>query len=173
MAWLIAWLEHVGLPLPSFKLLIFAGSRSFAGGASITRTTVVAVSASLMADLGWYAAGRQLGSRVVRTMCKRSVEPGSVDTQGRLTAYPSQCGPEHLRFALQHSFRHRLTCTRRWLSLDQPRIHVARPTVQSQIAIRGLPQSATRCRPRTPGNNPRRRPPSIPSRRGTRRQRRQ
>ena len=91
MAWRIVWLEHVGLPLvfvlvlveqlglplPSYPLLIVACSWSVAGGASLTRITVVAVAASPMADLGWYAAGRRLGSRVPRTMCKRSVEPDS------------------------------------------------------------------------------------------------
>ena len=39
--------------------------------------TGVAVAACLIADLAWYAAGRRLGSRVPRAMCKLSLEPDS------------------------------------------------------------------------------------------------
>lgn len=94
MATLISWLEHVGLvavfvlvlveqiglPLPSYPLLIVAGSWSATGGASAARITAAAVAAALIADLGWYAAGRRLGSRVLRTMCRLSLEPDSCVT---------------------------------------------------------------------------------------------
>jgi membrane protein DedA with SNARE-associated domain/rhodanese-related sulfurtransferase len=88
---LIAWLEHVGvaavfvfvlveqggLPLPAYPLLIVAGAWSARGGAPIAWIMGVAVAACLIADLAWHAAGRRLGSRVLRAMCKLSLEPDS------------------------------------------------------------------------------------------------
>jgi membrane protein DedA with SNARE-associated domain/rhodanese-related sulfurtransferase len=91
METLISWLEHAGvaavfvfvlieqggLPLPAYPLLIVAGSWSARGGAPYAWITTVAVAACLIADLAWYAAGRRLGSRVLRAMCKLSLEPDS------------------------------------------------------------------------------------------------
>ena len=88
---MISWLEHAGvaavfvfvlieqggLPLPAYPLLIIAGSWSARGGAPYAWITAVAVAACLVADLAWYAAGRRLGSRVLRAMCKLSLEPDS------------------------------------------------------------------------------------------------
>jgi membrane protein DedA with SNARE-associated domain/rhodanese-related sulfurtransferase len=91
MLTLIQWLQHIGLtaifalvlieqiglPLPSYPLLIIAGSWSATGGESTISITAVAVAAALIADIGWYVAGQRLGSRVLRTMCKVSLEPDS------------------------------------------------------------------------------------------------
>jgi membrane protein DedA with SNARE-associated domain/rhodanese-related sulfurtransferase len=91
MATVIGWLEHVGvtvvflfvlceqigLPLPSVPILIIAGAWSAQGGASLFSITAVAISACLLADVAWYAAGRRLGSRVLRAMCRLSLEPDS------------------------------------------------------------------------------------------------
>ncbi len=91
MATVIGWLEHVGiafvflfvlveqagLPIPAYPLLIVAGAWSAEGGAPSAAVTAVAVAACLIADLGWYLAGRRLGSRVLRAMCKVSLEPDS------------------------------------------------------------------------------------------------
>lgn len=91
MATLIGWLEHVGLtaiflfvlveqiglPLPSYPLLIVAGAWSVHGGAGPVRIALVAVIACLLADGGWYVAGYRLGSRVLRSMCRLSLVPDS------------------------------------------------------------------------------------------------
>lgn len=103
MATLIGWLEHigvsvififvlveqVGLPIPAYPLLIIAGAWSAQGGAPFARITAAAVGACLVADLGWYAAGRRLGSRVLRAMCKLSLEPDSCvsDTERVFTRF--------------------------------------------------------------------------------------
>ena len=97
MPTLILWLEHIGLamifglvlleqiglPLPTYPLLVIAGSWSVAGGASAYRITAVAVAAALIADIGWYFAGQRMGSRVLRLMCRLSLEPDScvIDTE--------------------------------------------------------------------------------------------
>ena len=91
MATLIGWLEHVGLyaifvlvlieqiglPLPSYPLLIVAGAWSVHGGATPGRIVLVAIIACLLADGGWYVAGYRLGSRVLRSMCRLSLVPDS------------------------------------------------------------------------------------------------
>jgi membrane protein DedA with SNARE-associated domain/rhodanese-related sulfurtransferase len=103
MSTVIGWLEHagvtvvflivlteqLGLPLPSFPILIIAGAWSAQGGAPIATITAVAVAACLIADAAWYAAGRRLGSRVLRAMCKLSLEPDSCvsDTEHIFTRF--------------------------------------------------------------------------------------
>ena len=103
MATVIGWLEHVGvtfvflfvlveqagLPLPAYPLLIIAGAWSAQGGAPYASITAVAVAACLIADLGWYVAGRRLGSRVLRAMCKLTLEPDSCvsDTERMFTRF--------------------------------------------------------------------------------------
>ena len=103
MATVIGWLEHAGvivvflfvlteqfgLPLPSFPILIIAGAWSVQGGAPLVSITLVAVAACLVADLAWYVAGRRLGSRVLRAMCKLSLEPDSCvsDTERMFTRF--------------------------------------------------------------------------------------
>jgi membrane protein DedA with SNARE-associated domain/rhodanese-related sulfurtransferase len=69
--------EQAGLPLPTFPVLIIAGALSVQGGAPIAQIAAAAVAACLIADWGWYAAGRHFGSRVLRAMCKISLEPDS------------------------------------------------------------------------------------------------
>ena len=82
-------LEQIGLPLPTYPLLVIAGSWSVSGGASTFGIVAVAVAAALIADIGWYYAGRHLGSRVLRLMCRLSLEPDSciVDTEKTFTRF--------------------------------------------------------------------------------------
>src|SRR3974390_1504558 len=91
MATVVGWLEHAGvvlvflvvlveqagLPLPAYPLLVIAGAWSMQGGAPLAQIAAAAVGASLLADLAWYAAGQRLGSRVLRAMCRLSLEPDS------------------------------------------------------------------------------------------------
>ena len=91
MATVIAWLEHAGiavvflvvlveqagLPIPAYPLLIIAGAWSAQGGAPFASILAAAICACLIADVGWYLAGQRLGSRVLRAMCRLSLEPDS------------------------------------------------------------------------------------------------
>jgi len=91
MATVVAWLEHAGiavvflfvlveqagLPIPAYPLLIIAGAWSAQGGAPVVSILMAAIAACLIADLGWYVAGHRLGSRVLRAMCRLSLEPDS------------------------------------------------------------------------------------------------
>ena len=91
MSALTGWLEHigvlavfalvlveqVGLPLPTYPVLIVAGAWSARGGPSVANIVAAAIAACLLADLAWYASGRRFGSRVLRAMCRLSLEPDS------------------------------------------------------------------------------------------------
>jgi membrane protein DedA with SNARE-associated domain/rhodanese-related sulfurtransferase len=95
MAAVIGWLEHAGialvflfvlveqagLPIPAYPLLIIAGAWSAQGGASYAAILGAAIAACLVADVGWYIAGNRLGSRVLRAMCRLSLEPDSCVSQ--------------------------------------------------------------------------------------------
>ncbi len=103
MGTVIAWLEHVGivaiflavlveqvgLPIPTYPLLIIAGAWSAQGGAPFASILAAAIAACLLADLGWYVAGHRIGSRVLRAMCRLSLEPDSCvsDTERMFTRF--------------------------------------------------------------------------------------
>jgi membrane protein DedA with SNARE-associated domain/rhodanese-related sulfurtransferase len=70
-------IEQVGLPLPTYPVLIVAGAWSMQGGPPLWRIAAAAVAACVLADVAWYAAGRRVGSRVLRAMCRLSLEPDS------------------------------------------------------------------------------------------------
>lgn len=81
--------EQIGLPLPSYPLLIIAGAWSMQGGAAPARIVGVAVAACLVADTAWYFTGFRFGSRVLRTMCGLAVVPDScvADTERLFSRY--------------------------------------------------------------------------------------
>jgi membrane protein DedA with SNARE-associated domain/rhodanese-related sulfurtransferase len=66
-----------GLPVPAYPTLIVTGALAARGGYSLPALLATAVAASLIADLAWYAAGRRLGGRVLKTLCRMSLSPDS------------------------------------------------------------------------------------------------
>lgn len=70
-------LLQAGLPVPAYPTLIITGALAATGGASVPALVGVAVVAALIADLGWYTAGRRFGSGVLRTICRVSLSPDS------------------------------------------------------------------------------------------------
>lgn len=70
-------LAQVGLPLPAVPTLIVAGALVHDGQLPLAPVLLVAVAASLIGDLPWYAAGRVAGYRVLRVLCRVSIEPDS------------------------------------------------------------------------------------------------
>ena len=67
--------EQLGLPLPSVPLLLAAGALSAQGQISFPLALAVAVAGSLTADSVWFFIGRSQGHRVLRLLCKLSLEP--------------------------------------------------------------------------------------------------
>jgi len=70
-------LAQAGLPLPALPTLIVAGALVRDGQLSLVMVLLAAVAASLLGDLPWYAAGRRAGYRVLRVLCRVSIEPDS------------------------------------------------------------------------------------------------
>lgn len=73
---------QAGLPLPAYPTLMVAGALAAAGGTPVYQLVGVGVLAALIADTGWYAAGRTFGMRILSTLCRVSL---SQDTCVRQT----------------------------------------------------------------------------------------
>jgi membrane protein DedA with SNARE-associated domain len=76
---LFVWvvLEQAGLPIPSVPVLLAAGALAGAGQMHLALILGIGVVASLVSDIGWYAAGRRRGARILRLLCRISLEPDS------------------------------------------------------------------------------------------------
>jgi membrane protein DedA with SNARE-associated domain/rhodanese-related sulfurtransferase len=68
---------QAGLPLPAYPTLIVTGALAASGGYPLPALLATATVASLIADIGWYAAGRRIGGSVLRTLCRISLSPDS------------------------------------------------------------------------------------------------
>jgi membrane protein DedA with SNARE-associated domain len=73
----VVFAEQLGLPLPATPLLVTAGALAGAGRMSLVIAIGVPVLACLPGDLFWYALGRRHGGRVLRLLCRISLEPDS------------------------------------------------------------------------------------------------
>jgi len=73
--------EQIGLPIPAIPTLVVAGGLVATGKLSAVAVFVVAVIASLVADVSWYLAGRYYGNRVMRMLCGISLTPDSCVSQ--------------------------------------------------------------------------------------------
>jgi membrane protein DedA with SNARE-associated domain len=76
---LFVWtlVERAGIPLPAIPILLAAGALSASGEMNALAVLAIASLASLAADLVWYALGRRNGARVLRILCRLSLEPDS------------------------------------------------------------------------------------------------
>ncbi|MGO8933807.1 MAG: rhodanese-like domain-containing protein [Beijerinckiaceae bacterium] len=72
-AWVLV--EQLGIPLPAVPVLLAAGALSAQRQISFPLALAVAVAASLTADSIWFFVGRTQGHRVLRLLCKLSLEP--------------------------------------------------------------------------------------------------
>jgi rhodanese-related sulfurtransferase len=63
---------QAGLPVPAYPALIVAGAYAAMGGRPLWQLVVVGIAAALVADTGWYLAGRKFGVRILGTLCKVS-----------------------------------------------------------------------------------------------------
>lgn len=70
-------LLQAGLPVPAYPTLIVTGALAARGGASVPELVATAVVAALIADIGWYIAGRRFGSGILKTICRVSLSPDS------------------------------------------------------------------------------------------------
>ena len=74
-------LDQIGLPVPAVPTLIVAGAIAARGEMSLPVLFFGSMLACLAADCGWYWIGERYGIRVLKALCKISLEPDSCVSQ--------------------------------------------------------------------------------------------
>lgn len=76
---LFVWVlgEQLGLPLPSIPLLLAAGALAGMNRLALGWVIVLALMACVLADVAWYEVGRRRGGKVLKWLCRISLEPDS------------------------------------------------------------------------------------------------
>jgi membrane protein DedA with SNARE-associated domain len=76
---LFGWVffEQLGLPIPSIPLLLAAGALVGAHKMNLELSIALPILAAVSADVMWYELGRRKGIRVLKFLCKVSLEPDS------------------------------------------------------------------------------------------------
>lgn len=69
--------EQLGLPLPAVPFLLGAGALAGMDQLNPVAALLLPVTASLIADLVWFEAGRRRGATVLKLLCRISLEPDS------------------------------------------------------------------------------------------------
>src|SRR5512146_1717772 len=70
-------LLQAGLPVPAYPTLIVTGALAARSPYTLAGLLGTAVAASAIGNLAWYIAGRRLGGRVLKTLCRVSLSPDS------------------------------------------------------------------------------------------------
>ncbi|MFZ6658066.1 VTT domain-containing protein [Undibacterium sp. TJN19] len=73
-------LQQLGLPVPAVPTMMFNASQATHFN-QLLILLVAAISASLIADMLWYQAGKVFGYKVLKFLCKMSINPGSCVNQ--------------------------------------------------------------------------------------------
>jgi membrane protein DedA with SNARE-associated domain/rhodanese-related sulfurtransferase len=74
-------LDQIGLPVPAMPTLIVAGALAAGGSIALGSLFGVSVLACLLPDCGWFLVGQVYGIRVLKTLCRISLEPDSCVSQ--------------------------------------------------------------------------------------------
>jgi membrane protein DedA with SNARE-associated domain/rhodanese-related sulfurtransferase len=90
-------IEQLGLPVPSIPLLLTAGTLSATHRIHFSSALVAVVVACVISDSTWFALGRRYGSRVIRLLCRFSLE--SSTCVAKTEGYFTRRGAETLLFA--------------------------------------------------------------------------
>ena len=69
--------DQVGLPFPSFPVLLAAGALAGAGKMNLGMAVGLSVVACFVGDFIWYYLGRHRGRHVLNVLCRISLEPDS------------------------------------------------------------------------------------------------
>jgi membrane protein DedA with SNARE-associated domain len=69
--------EQIGLPIPSFPVMLAMGALAHSGRYSFLASLGLATMACVLCDLGWYQVGRYRGHKVLNLLCRISLEPDS------------------------------------------------------------------------------------------------
>jgi membrane protein DedA with SNARE-associated domain len=89
--------EQLGFPVPSIPLLLTAGTLSATHRVSLMASLAAVIAACLLADSSWFSLGRSFGNRVIRLLCKLSLEAATCVS--RTEGYFTRRGALTLLFA--------------------------------------------------------------------------
>jgi membrane protein DedA with SNARE-associated domain/rhodanese-related sulfurtransferase len=73
--------DQIGLPVPAMPTLIVAGAIAAGGSLNLGLLLLLSVIACVVPDCGWYLVGQIYGIRVLKTLCRISLEPDSCVSQ--------------------------------------------------------------------------------------------
>ncbi|MBA2960942.1 MULTISPECIES: DedA family protein/thiosulfate sulfurtransferase GlpE [Ramlibacter] len=74
---LVTLAARIGLPVPAAPLLVVAGGLAAGGRVSLAFVLAVSTAANVLGDGVWFLAGRRYGYRMMRLLCRISLEPDS------------------------------------------------------------------------------------------------
>lgn len=76
---LFAWVlvEQLGIPIPASPVMLAAGALSAEGSMRFFLAFAAVVVAAVISDTTWFFLGRRYGHRIVRRLCKLSLEPNT------------------------------------------------------------------------------------------------
>lgn len=74
-------IEQIGLPVPAVPTLVVAGAIAADGRLPLLPLFLWSVLACFIADCGWYFIGQTYGIRVLKLLCRISLEPDSCVSQ--------------------------------------------------------------------------------------------
>lgn len=77
LAFVVVLIEQVGLPIPSYPILVVTAALSAQGNYRLWQVVATAVLACVLADFAWYRAGARFGRRILTLMCRISFSPDS------------------------------------------------------------------------------------------------
>jgi membrane protein DedA with SNARE-associated domain/rhodanese-related sulfurtransferase len=89
--------EQMGVPVPSIPLLLTAGTLNATHRVGAMPVLIAVISACLISDSSWYFLGRRFGNRVIRLLCKLSLE--ATTCVAKTESYFTRRGPVTLLFA--------------------------------------------------------------------------
>jgi membrane protein DedA with SNARE-associated domain/rhodanese-related sulfurtransferase len=74
-------LDQIGLPVPAYPTLVVAGAIAAGGHLAAGPLYLLCVIACLLPDCGWYLVGQIYGIKVLKLLCRISLEPDSCVSQ--------------------------------------------------------------------------------------------
>ncbi len=85
----VVFIEEIGVPLPAAPWLLAAGALAGTGQLHWAGALAAATVASILADMVWFYLGRYAGDRILRLLCRITLEPDSCTrrTQEFFTRY--------------------------------------------------------------------------------------
>jgi membrane protein DedA with SNARE-associated domain/rhodanese-related sulfurtransferase len=96
---LFVWVlvEQLGIPIPSIPLLLTAGTLSSTHKMSAFMALLCVLAACMISDSMWYLLGRSYGNKVLKLLCRFSLEASTCVT--KTEGYFTKRGPVTLLFA--------------------------------------------------------------------------